>query len=164
MAAADSSTTNSEKPTIILVQGSFQLPLVYESLVKGLISSGYPTTIPQLPSCSNTDSPQFANVSLVDDALAVRHELTRQIEYNGKTVMVVMHSYGGLVGSEAIPKEFSYSARQAQGLPGGVIHLFYFTAFVLGEGQSVLGAFGESPNNDVKVCIIFLFRLLTLSL
>lgn len=30
------------------------------------------------------------------------------------------------------------------------VHLFYFAAFILSEGQSVLGVFGESPNNDVK--------------
>ena len=65
--------------------------------------------------------------------------------------MVVMHSYGGLVGSEAAAEELSYAKRQAQGLPGGVIHLFLYSAFLLNEGQSVLSAFGESPNNDVHV-------------
>ena len=65
--------------------------------------------------------------------------------------MVVMHSYGGLVGSEAILEELSYSKRQAQGLQEGVLHLFYFTAIILGVGQSVLGTFGKSPFNDVKV-------------
>lgn len=31
-----------------------------------------------------------------------------------------------------------------------IVHMFYFAAFILTEGQSVLGVFGESPNNDVK--------------
>jgi len=62
-----------------------------------------------------------------------------------------MHSYGGLVGSEATIEELSYINRQARGPPGGVIHLFFYAAFLLQEGQSVLSAFGESPNNDVKV-------------
>lgn len=138
-------------PTIILVQGSFQIPQVYETLVQGLVARGYPTIHPQLPSCSNTESPEFPQLSLVDDALAVRTELTRQIEYEEKNVVVVMHSYGGLVGSEAITEELSYPKRHAQGLPGGVIHLFFYSAFLLNEGQSVLSAFGESPNNDIKV-------------
>jgi hypothetical protein len=30
------------------------------------------------------------------------------------------------------------------------VHLIYVAAFILSEGQSVLGVFGESPNNDVK--------------
>lgn len=65
-------------------------------------------------------------------------------------MVLVMHSYGGLVGSEAATEELSYAKRKAQGLPGGVLHLFLYSAFLLNEGQSVLSRFGESPNNDVK--------------
>ncbi len=138
-------------PAIVLVQGSFQTPLVYQKLVAGLTAQGYPTLHPELPTCSNTESANFPQLSLVDDALAIRTELIRLIEYERKTVVVVMHSYGGLVGSEATTEDLSYSKRQAQGLSGGVIHLFLYSAFLLDEGQSVLGAFGESPNNDVRV-------------
>lgn len=138
-------------PTIVLVQGSFQIPDVYSKLVQGLMYRGYPTIFPRLPSCSNTDSPNFPQVSLVDDALAIRTELIRQVEYEGKDVVVVMHSYGGLVGSEAIAEDLTWAKRRAQGLPGGVIHIFFYAAFLLNEGQSVLSAFGESPNNDVRV-------------
>ena len=138
-------------PTIVLVQGSFQIPQVYTQLVQGLVARGYPTIHPQLPTCSNTDGANFPQLSLVDDALAIRTELTRQIEDEGKTVVVIMHSYGGLVGSEAITEELGYAKRRAQSLPGGVIHLFFYSAFLLDEGQSILSAFGESPNNDVRV-------------
>ncbi|KAL8706574.1 MAG: hypothetical protein Q9201_000387 [Fulgogasparrea decipioides] len=61
-----------------------------------------------------------------------------------------MHSYGGLVGCEAITEDLSYSERQAQGLSGGVIHLFFYSAYLLDKGQSVLGVFGESPNTEDK--------------
>ena len=138
-------------PTIVLIQGSFQIPDVYSKLVQRLVYQGYPTIFPRLPSCSNTDSPDFPQVSLVDDALAIRTELIRQVEYEGKDVVVVMHSYGGLVGSEAIAEDLTWAKRRAQGLPGGVINLFFYAALMLNEGQSVLSAFGESPNNDVKV-------------
>ena len=135
-------------PTIVLVQGSFQIPDVYSKLVQGLTYRGYPTIFPRLPSCSNTDSPDFPQVSLVDDALAIRTELIRQVEYEGKDVVVVMHSYGG---SEAIAEDLTWAKRHAQGLPGSVIHIFFYAAFLLNEGQSVLSAFGDSPNNDVRV-------------
>ena len=139
-----------ELPTIMLIQGSFQISKVYCKLKRGLVAQGYPTIHPELPSCSNTDSEDFPQVSLIDDALAIRTVLTRQVEYEEKLV-VVMHSYGGLVGSEAATEELSYAKRHAQGLPEGVIHLFLYSAFLLNEGQSVLGAFGESANSDVKV-------------
>ena len=92
----------SDLPTILLIQGSFQIPEVYEILVQGLVARGYPTVQPRLPSCSDVASPDFPQRSLEDDAVAVRTELTRLIESEGKTVVVVLHSYGGLVGGEAI--------------------------------------------------------------
>jgi len=147
---AATALTTKEKATIVLVQGSFQKPLVYEPLVNRLKSLGYPTIHPLLPSCTNVDDPTFPSITLIDDALAIRLELIRQIEYGGKTIVVVMHSYGGLVGSEAIPEELTYIYRKTRGLPGGVIYLYYFSAFILPVGKSVLEAFGESPNNDIK--------------
>ena len=162
----ESATTahTQDLPTIVLVQGSFQIRDVYSKLVRGLVARGYPTIHPRLPSCSNTDSPDFPQLSLVDDALAIRTELIRQIEYEGKTVVVVLHSYGGLVGGEAIAEELTWAKRQAQGLPGGVIHIFFYSAFLLNEGQSVLSAFGESPNNDVRVRTLDIFLLTSKSL
>lgn len=145
------STTMQESPVILLVQGSFQSPTVYQQLTQSLQALGYVTTHPRLPSCTNTDDPDFPKTTLVDDALAVRLELIRQVEYEGKTVVVAMHSYGGLVGSEAIPEDLSYTKRRSSGLQGGVVHLFYLCAFILDKGQSVLDTFGESPTNHVHV-------------
>ncbi|KAL8836171.1 MAG: hypothetical protein Q9170_003024 [Blastenia crenularia] len=85
-----------ELPVILLVQGSFQLPIVYQQLAASLQALGFVTIHPRLPSCTNTDDPDYPKTTLVDDALAVRLELTRQVEYEGKTVVVAMHSYGGL--------------------------------------------------------------------
>ena len=114
--ATEASTEPAHKqdlPTILLIQGSFQIPEVYSKLVRGLAARGYPTIRPQLPTCSDTDSANFPQLSLIDNALAIRTELIHQIEYEGSTVVVVMHSYGGLVGSEAITEEVSYAKRQA---------------------------------------------------
>lgn len=139
------------KPTIIIVQGSFQTPHVYEDLKNKLVGKGYSTIHPELPSCSNIDAPDFATKDLIDDALAVRSAVTRLVEYESKKVVLVMHSYGGLVGSEAVPEELSWVYRKEKGLEGGVIHLFYFNAFILEEGNSILSSFGESPNNIIHV-------------
>jgi hypothetical protein len=61
-----------------------------------------------------------------------------------------MQSYGGIAGSEAVPESLTYSTCHSQGLPGGVIHLFYYAAMLLGEGQSMLSAFGDSPLNKIE--------------
>jgi alpha-beta hydrolase superfamily lysophospholipase len=145
------STPEDQIVSIVFVQGSFQTPLVYKKLTDGLKNHGFPTFHPELPSCSNTEANDFPTKTLDDDTNAVKRVLEQLVLDEGKDVVVVMHSYGGLVGSNAIPKELSFSNRKTAGLSGGVIHLFYFAAFVLDEGQSVLSAFGESGNNDVTV-------------
>ncbi|THV52161.1 hypothetical protein BGAL_0087g00210 [Botrytis galanthina] len=150
MASSITSSASKNKATIVVVQGSFHTPVAYEALRKHLTSLGHLAIHPILPSCTNIEDPAFLSITLIDDALAVRLEITRQVEYADNLVLVAMHSYGGLVGSEAIPEDLTYTYRKARGLPGGVIHLYYFSAFILPIGQSVLGAFGESPNNDVR--------------
>ncbi|KAI1127212.1 alpha/beta-hydrolase [Nemania abortiva] len=142
--------STSNKPTILLVQGSFQLPEVYGRLVTALEAKGYPVVHPALPSLTGQHEPDFASKDLSTDATTVRNELKRLVEQDGKHVMVLMHSYGGLVGTEATLDEFTRAKRATLNLPGGVIHMFYFAAFILPKGQSVLSAFGESPNNDIK--------------
>ena len=74
-------------------------------------------------------------------------ELIRQVQI----VVVAMHAYGGLVGSEIVPEYLSYPKRQSLNLSGGVIHLFYINGYILNGGQSVPSAFGESSNSDVHI-------------
>jgi pimeloyl-ACP methyl ester carboxylesterase len=137
------------KPSILFVQGSFQVPEIYAKLTGALKARDFQVIHPTLPSLAGQDLPDFPSKSLFDDAQVVQNELKQLIEQEGKPVLVVMHSYGGLVGGQAIPEELTWSKRKEKGLSGGVIHLFYFAAFILTIGQSVLGTFGESPNNIV---------------
>ncbi|KAH9871548.1 hypothetical protein J1614_005803 [Plenodomus biglobosus] len=145
-----SSTSDPKDIAIVVVQGSFHTPQAYQKLTNGLGHQGYPTFQPELPSCSNTDDADFPSKTLHDDSAVVKNVVERLVKDEGKKVFVVMHSYGGLVGSNAIPKELSFNYRKSAGLSGGVIHLLFIAAFVLDEHQSVLGTFGESPNNYVK--------------
>lgn len=143
-------TAESHKTAILLVQGSFQLPEAYGKLTSALRSRGFLVLQPRLPSLTGHDSPDFAKRDLSDDSRAIESEAKRLVVEEGQNVMVVMHSYGGLVGSDAIPEDLSLQSRRRAGLAGGVCRLFYFAAFVLDQDKSVLGTFGESPNNDVK--------------
>ncbi|KAL5334422.1 Alpha/beta hydrolase fold-1 [Aspergillus crustosus] len=138
----------SEKPAIVLVQGSFQRTLVYDALRTNLQTLGYEVALPPLPSCSDVEHDDFPTRTLTDDAAVITKTIEGYVE-EGKRGVVVMHSYGGIIGSEAIPESLSYAARQASGLKGGVVHPFYYTAFLLEKGKPVLGTFGESSNVDV---------------
>lgn len=107
------------KLAIVLVQGSFQVPEVYHKFADALRSFDYSVVQPPLPSLIDQDSPNFADKSLTDDACAVRSEVKRLLE-DGKTVVLVMHSYGGLVGDEAVTEDLSFAHRQSDGLKGSV--------------------------------------------
>ncbi|KAL4949674.1 hypothetical protein BDW69DRAFT_197900 [Aspergillus filifer] len=124
-----------EKPSIVIVQGSFQAPLVYNSLLTRLRELGYSVHLPPFASCSDVDNDDFPTRTLMNDVSAVARIIENLIKEE-KTVVVVMHSYGGIVGSYSFSESLSYKARQARGQKGGV--------------KSVLETFGESPNNDVK--------------
>ncbi|PYH93603.1 alpha/beta-hydrolase [Aspergillus ellipticus CBS 707.79] len=141
----------SEKPSVMLVQGSSQTPLVYSKLVTGLRDLNYPVIHPPPPSCSDVDASDFAARTMEDDARTITEALEQLIEEE-KFIVVVMHSYGGIVGSTAIPRSLTHASRQKEGKAGGVLHIFYYAAFVLPRGVSVKETFGESPNNEVGVC------------
>ncbi|KAF2654653.1 alpha/beta-hydrolase [Lophiostoma macrostomum CBS 122681] len=135
---------------VVVVQGCFQKPLVYEQLSGSIRKHGYQTFQPELPTCTEIESPGFAKKDLNDDTKVVRDVIEDLVEQKGRKVIVVMHSYGGLVGSNAVLEKWDLDKRQSLGLAGGVAHLFYFSAFIMGKGQSVLGTYGESPNNEEK--------------
>ncbi|KAF4627988.1 hypothetical protein G7Y89_g10164 [Cudoniella acicularis] len=158
MATAPSPTTTITKPTILIIQGSFHTPLAYSSLKDTLTSLGHPVVHPILPSCSNTSSPKFPETTLADDANTIHLTLKNLIENLHQPIVVAMHSYGGLVGSNAIPPSLTFSHRKSLGLPGGVIHLFFFSAFLMPAGKSILQAFGEGPNSDVHADERMYFR------
>ena len=145
-----------EKPTILIIQDRFQTPAIYRDLEDRLVSLGYPTVHPLLPTCGDAEDPNFPFLNLLDDATAVQSELMRLVKDEQKTVMVVMHSYGGLVGSDAILEAMRYNTRREHGLQGGVIHVFFVSALLLMPGRSTLGGIGDSLNHKIEVNISFL--------
>jgi esterase/lipase len=82
---------------VVVVQGSFQTPLVYAQLSEAIRDKGYLTFQPELPSCSgDTSSPDFSKRTLYDDSEVVKEIIDDLVQQKGKRVAVVMHSYGGL--------------------------------------------------------------------
>lgn len=136
-------------PTIVLVQGSFQTPGVYRPFAKTIESHGFPVIQPALPSLTGQDEPGFASKTLADDAQVVETAVRHVVQDEEKTVIMVLHSYGGLVGTEAVPEELTREKRRQQGLPGGVAHLFYSAAFVLPKGQSIRSAVGDDHPHEI---------------
>lgn len=132
------SNADSTKPTILVVHGAWHNPAHFKPLMDLLEAHGYETICPQQPS----DGATPPTVTLYEDAQTIRSTLADLIEPQGKNVIVAMHSYGGVVGTEAVDETLGAKQRQIRGLSGGVTHLVYLCSFLLSEGNSLGYAFG----------------------
>lgn len=123
------------KPAIVLVHGAWHVPQHYQDFLPLLAQEGFEVHCPHLPTC---DEATKLTASLYDDAQLVRDCVLGLID-RGHEVIMLLHSYGGAVGTEA-GKGLSRSERAAGGLRGGVTHLIYMCGFMLQVGESVGGA------------------------
>ncbi|KAF2491386.1 alpha/beta-hydrolase [Lophium mytilinum] len=119
-------------PTIVLVHGAWHTPAAYTPFISALSAAGFTVHCPPLPSCSNTRPPP---ATFPDDVATVR-TLVDSLLATGESVAMVMHSYGGAVGTSAITG-LSTAARTAVGKPGGVVQLIYLCAYMLEAGTSI---------------------------
>jgi len=129
-----------KKPSIVIVPGAWQFASSFDILRHKLIALGYPTEVLELPS---TGSPP-PRKSLEDDAEALRDILSYEIE-QGNKVVVIAHSYGGLVTSNAIE---GLVLASPEGRGGGILHLIYITAFAIPKGKSLSDMFPDGKLQD----------------
>lgn len=134
-------------PTILFIPGSWLPPSTYSTFLSHLQTASFPTAYATYPSLNPSD-PSTATPAA--DSQHVRGKyLLPLVEEEGKDVVVVMHSYGGVVGSAAA-KGLSKSVRTRSGGKGGVIGLIHITGFVLPHGSSVVDAVGGELSPWVK--------------
>ena len=121
------------KPAIVLVSGAWCVPAHYEMLTSALEAAGYTVHVPAKPTCSGVRPP---TASFADDVGYVRAVVAALVEA-GETVIILMHSYGGAVGTDAL-RELTAPSRRARGLSGGVVHLLYLCAYLLTADWSIM--------------------------
>jgi pimeloyl-ACP methyl ester carboxylesterase len=122
----------STKPTFFFVPGAWHLPAYFDPLIKYLSSHGYPSvavTLPGVNSSPAVDSIQ-ADVSAAADALTALLD-------SGADVVAVFHSYGGMVGTDAVGKVVKERAGKQS---GKLRRLVYVSAYVPLEGQTTISA------------------------
>lgn len=121
-----------EQPTIVIVPGAWSAPAAYRKLVNALEAKSYTVHVPALPTNNGARPP---NSSYEADVKAVR-EVVKPLVDDGNELILIMHSYGGAVGTSAV-ESLACKDRQALGLTGGVVHLLYVSAYLLEKGESV---------------------------
>ncbi len=131
-------------PTVVIVPGFWEGRETYNATTREIISAGYACTTVQLPS-TGTVPPN--NPTMHDDINAIRRVLENILEREGKEIVLVMHSAGGFLGSNAI-EGMSVEERKAQGKDGGVRKLLVLTAGLLPEGT----LHTTPPFGDIHVC------------
>lgn len=122
-------------PTILFVPGFWEGPTVYNTVASLLNTEGFKTETAILPS-TGTTSP--GNPGMKDDIAAIRRHLSNLVVSRGEDVVLVLHSAGGFLGSEAmsgLSKKKRVSEGQTQTGPGGgVVGIVFLSGAVFPEG------------------------------
>ena len=130
------------RPAVLLIPGSFSKISGYTVVIEHLQHYGYEVVYADIPSIGRRDPAPPA--TMADDAECV-NALATELAAQGKDIVLVTHSYGGVVGSECT-KNVSKKERQAAGKPGGIIQLLYMTSIVPRFGESMMAAMpGDKP-------------------
>lgn len=130
------------KPTLLIVPASFSPPDLYNIAVPKLNALGYEVLIVATPSVGRKE----VAPTMLDDAAAIHTQL-EQLTDQGKDIVLIAHSYGGIPTSESV-KGYSKEARTKAGNKGGVIRILYTTCLVTREGQSASDLLGNAPPLD----------------
>lgn len=127
-----------EKPTIVFVNGAWHKSDCWDAVTSRLSEHRYPFHITDLLSSGGDLS-----TTVADDAAHIQKSISKLVA-SGKELIVVMHSYGGIPGTESA-KGLLKKDRQAEGKLGGIISLVYVTAFLLPPMASLSSFLGPMP-------------------
>ncbi|PNS16083.1 MAP kinase kinase kinase wis4 [Sphaceloma murrayae] len=124
-------------PVFVLVPGAWHPGAVYQPLLDELAKAGYETYAHTNRSMSE---PNPEATTAEQDAVAAREVIVRYLD-QAKDVVVIGHSYGGIVGSAAA-QGLSKSERLASGKTSGVVGLIAIACVLKPEGPSMMEASG----------------------
>lgn len=85
-----------EKPSIVFVPGAWHAAQTWDKVSSTLIKQGFTCTAVELATTSGDTSASFE-----DDVKVTTNAIQTQLD-SGRNVIVVVHSYGGVVGQSAI--------------------------------------------------------------
>lgn len=123
------------KPDIVIVPGAWQIEPSWALFRGYLETAGYNVSQVTLPSVgvslTGLDTDVSATQAVIDPLLE-----------EGKEVVVLCHSMGGLVAANSVESR-DIASRSVGGLEGGVIQLIYLAAFITPAGYSLYNLMGN---------------------
>ncbi len=144
--------SSTSKPTFVLLHGAWHSPSCWSKTTALLSTHGYASITPALPSTGA--SPPLPDFTA--DVETIRSAVTELVE-EGKDVIVVVHSYSGIPGGQAL-EGLDKKTVAEKGGKGGVVRMVYIMSFIVPEG------FQHSPHGtrdnmvpamktDFEVCL-----------
>lgn len=130
------------KPSILVIPGSFALPEFYDAVVDPVKAKGYDIRALHLPTVGlGPGKPREGTPpTMYDDAAFIAKEVEKLAD-EGKDVILIAHSYGGIPVTESV-KGLSKEERAKAGKKGGVVRIAYMTCLVPEVGQNAMGILG----------------------
>ncbi|PYH92402.1 alpha/beta-hydrolase [Aspergillus ellipticus CBS 707.79] len=149
--------------SVVIVHGSYHSPAPFEPLISQLAVRGIDAHCPHRPTCDlrrlnvgDVNNPDFDRDPPVggyptdsEDVDVVVQVLDKLINQDGKRVLLMAHSSGGWVATQAAIPELQAKPRQADGKTGGIIGIFYLGAFVVPVGESIASFFQPKDGSFV---------------
>ncbi|KAJ9607742.1 hypothetical protein H2200_007820 [Cladophialophora chaetospira] len=137
------------KPAIVIVPGSFSPASFYADLVTALQSYGHEAIAETLLSSARSPLRGEKAATMQEDA-EFFHDIAERLADQGRDVVILTHSYGGLPGTEC-SKGLSKEERRAAGKPGGISRFVYVTSVVPPPGKSLKDLMGDLVPSFINV-------------
>lgn len=137
-------------PIYVFVPGAWHTPDTFDGIRALLSKRRHDSEAIALPSVGAAEPTK----SGLHDDIAHTNGVLRAMAEQGRQIVVVTHSYGGMVGAGAV-EGLGYAQRSKAGQPGGVIMMVWLAAFVTPKGKSVIDMLGGNwlPWMLLSVCI-----------
>ncbi|KAJ5692799.1 hypothetical protein N7462_002222 [Penicillium macrosclerotiorum] len=119
---------NQSPTAILIIHGAYLLPSAWHILRTDFAWSHLAVRCPRLPSCGD-ERPQKATR---DDDVAIVRAAAKELIDGGHNILVLAHSYGGMVASEAITEDL-----YANGGRKGIVSLALLSAWLIQPGESL---------------------------
>ena len=119
------------KLAIVLVHGAWLTPDTWKPIIAPLESFGYQVYCPKLPSTGG--DPAVPDMS--QDITTIRNTVLGLLEKD-MNVLVVLHSYAGLPGGNAL-EGLDVASRRKAGKESHVVRLVYISGYLVVEGTQL---------------------------
>ena len=137
-------------PIYVFVPGAFHTPDAFDGIRALLSKRGHDSEAVSLPSVGAAEPTK----SGLHADIAHTNGFLRALADQGRQIVVVAHSYSGMVGAGAV-EGLGYAQRSKTGRPGGVIMVVWVAAFVTPKGKMIIDMLGGNwrPWMLFSVCI-----------